>query len=395
MHFLPFAKSNQLRPTLKLSALSVMVAALSGCGEDAKDCNGFWDKTFGREECAVAAIQPVSNNVVGSKNNLPSSAVASDPSKTVAQRVVVSEPKEVVAGKLDYTLSPIYCNTAELLQNQTLVVSYDDSQAQVTNSTVDAGSNSFEQCQLLSDSQATVRIDKNKAFDVDKIKVQLKAEKPLKNNSIRMTKVDFFAIGGRPGHEALLALNTQYPTSGDTVILKAFLYGNGLKATYALVGLDGKDLGKGDLTAGISGDDSAFQAQVSIPTQEFRVVLRATNSDGQMQWTTNVYKPQTSVLSLKFDDAVIKTNGQALVGYVSGKAQNTGDLVLKVHAPDGFSSDWSQKTVKVKAGETINIPYTLTAPNPIGFGQHKVFLQYRYAEGSEVLGMAKILVLVD
>jgi streptogramin lyase len=38
---------------LKLSALSVMVAALSGCGEDAKDCNGFWDKTFGREECGV------------------------------------------------------------------------------------------------------------------------------------------------------------------------------------------------------------------------------------------------------------------------------------------------------------------------------------------------------
>ena len=39
---------------LKLSAMSLVVATLSGCGEDAKDCGGFWDKTFGREECAVA-----------------------------------------------------------------------------------------------------------------------------------------------------------------------------------------------------------------------------------------------------------------------------------------------------------------------------------------------------
>ena len=37
-----------------------MVAALSGCGEDAKDCNGFWDKTFGREECVTQQF-PVQN----------------------------------------------------------------------------------------------------------------------------------------------------------------------------------------------------------------------------------------------------------------------------------------------------------------------------------------------
>ncbi|MBK7299421.1 MAG: hypothetical protein IPI79_02790 [Moraxellaceae bacterium] len=60
MHFLPFTKSSYLKPTLKLSALSVMVAALSGCGENFKDCNGFWDKTFGRDACtAVAGVNQV------------------------------------------------------------------------------------------------------------------------------------------------------------------------------------------------------------------------------------------------------------------------------------------------------------------------------------------------
>lgn len=46
---------------LKFSALSVVIATLSGCGENAKDCGGRWDNIFGREECAVP--QPTSQNV--------------------------------------------------------------------------------------------------------------------------------------------------------------------------------------------------------------------------------------------------------------------------------------------------------------------------------------------
>lgn len=45
---------NRTGRVLKLSTMAVAVAALSGCGEDFKDCGGFWDKTFGRDGCAVA-----------------------------------------------------------------------------------------------------------------------------------------------------------------------------------------------------------------------------------------------------------------------------------------------------------------------------------------------------
>lgn len=65
-----FAQNKPLtKNLLKMSLLSAMVAALSGCGEDAKDCGGFWDKNFGREECAVAKSNPVpvNNNVVAPK----------------------------------------------------------------------------------------------------------------------------------------------------------------------------------------------------------------------------------------------------------------------------------------------------------------------------------------
>ena len=54
---LPSRLKTRPNSLLKLSAMSLVVATLSGCGEYAKDCGGFWDKTFGREECAVATPQ--------------------------------------------------------------------------------------------------------------------------------------------------------------------------------------------------------------------------------------------------------------------------------------------------------------------------------------------------
>lgn len=41
--------------TLKTFILAAAVTALAGCNENAKDCGGFWDKTFGREACTTAA----------------------------------------------------------------------------------------------------------------------------------------------------------------------------------------------------------------------------------------------------------------------------------------------------------------------------------------------------
>lgn len=75
----------------KLTALSVMVAALSGCGEDAKDCGGFWDKTFGREECSATPTPvpqaPLGQNVV--QNNVVLSASA--------QQVVAGQTVQVTS----------------------------------------------------------------------------------------------------------------------------------------------------------------------------------------------------------------------------------------------------------------------------------------------------------
>ena len=44
--------AQHIKHGLRLSTLAAAIA-LAGCGEDFKDCNGFFDKTFGRDGCAV------------------------------------------------------------------------------------------------------------------------------------------------------------------------------------------------------------------------------------------------------------------------------------------------------------------------------------------------------
>ena len=378
--------AQHIKHGLRLSTLAAAIA-LAGCGEDFKDCGGTWDK-LGRSSCAAstATVTP---------NTMPTSPIVTDLNEA-SQRVLISEAKETVAGKLDYGLSPIYCNSEGLLKNQTLTVRYADAQAQVLNPTVMAGSNSFEQCQLLSGDQPTVRIDKTKTLDSTKISIQLNAEQPLDSNPIQLIKVDLYKIGGRAGHEELFPLNTQYPTSGDDVLLKAHLEGSSPKANYELLSATGAILASGVLESGLSGDRTAFEAAIVVPSQPFRVRLKATNSDNKaLTWITNTYQPQTAVLALRFNDGVVKKGGQILLGAVIGTAQSTGDLTVRILAPAGFSSDWTQKTVQVKAGDTVKIPYSLTASNTVEFGRHKVFLQYRYTDGSEVLGVTKILALTN
>ncbi|MCB1657223.1 MAG: fibronectin type III domain-containing protein [Moraxellaceae bacterium] len=64
MHFLPFAKLSYLKPTLKFSVLSVMVAALSGCGGGSKDSDSFFDDVFWWKNDAAGVTQ-VSGQVFG------------------------------------------------------------------------------------------------------------------------------------------------------------------------------------------------------------------------------------------------------------------------------------------------------------------------------------------
>ncbi|HMY00185.1 MAG TPA: hypothetical protein PKC44_10475, partial [Agitococcus sp.] len=80
---------------LKMSLLSAMVAALSGCGEDAKDCGGFFDKTFGREACLKTNVITTSANQT-TKNT----AVSVQLSSTAIQgkKVEVMSMVDVVSG---------------------------------------------------------------------------------------------------------------------------------------------------------------------------------------------------------------------------------------------------------------------------------------------------------
>lgn len=117
MHFLPFTKSSYLKPTLKLSALSVMVAALSGCGEDAKDCGGFWDKTFGRDDCQASQSQvqasgQVFGPIAAATLTVSSPTDANSLNLFVEENKTDSNGKFILANKLK---APIYTDGYYLL----------------------------------------------------------------------------------------------------------------------------------------------------------------------------------------------------------------------------------------------------------------------------------------
>ncbi|MCB1656813.1 MAG: DUF1566 domain-containing protein [Pseudomonadales bacterium] len=50
--------TTSISPLLKTFTVFSLVVGLSGCNENLKDCNGFWDKTFGRDSCTVTPPSP-------------------------------------------------------------------------------------------------------------------------------------------------------------------------------------------------------------------------------------------------------------------------------------------------------------------------------------------------
>jgi hypothetical protein len=53
---------------LKALFLAAGVVALAGCNENAKDCGGFWDKTFGREACVAKPAHTVAQTAALAEN---------------------------------------------------------------------------------------------------------------------------------------------------------------------------------------------------------------------------------------------------------------------------------------------------------------------------------------
>ena len=91
--------------------------------------------------------------------------------------------------------------------------------------------------------------------------------------------------------------------------------------------------------------------------------------------------------------SVVKTANQAMSGIISGTAAESGTLVMRVIPPAGFTSNITDKTLTVTKGDVINIPVTITAPATAQLGMQKVLLQYRNANQSEMLAVAKLFVI--
>jgi hypothetical protein len=356
--------------------------------------------------CAFAAVLLMMSGCGGGNadpdlTQVASGAVTPTESSTASgtiqmvDKLVVLDAQETVPGKMDYKLAPIVCNDQRTRTSQKVSLKYADSSATVLNADTTIGSSHYGQCRLNVRGAMEVRTDKAAGFDVNKISLTVEDTKPLASNPVRMIKVDLYQAGGRPGHAALLPLNTLYPKSGEMVYLRAILAGSNLSASYKVLAPNGDTLqeSKSFAPPAAANPNGGFAADFVVPTVPFQLQIAAQDdAANRLVWTTEVYRPQLDVLRIQLQNAIFTAPGQTRAGTISGAAAKSGSLVVKLHLPAGLQSDWTQRTLAVTAGQAVALPFVLTAPTALLPGKFKVFAQYRYEQDTDVLAKAPVLI---
>jgi hypothetical protein len=313
----------------------------------------------------------------------------------LVEKLIVLDVQEKVPGKLDYKLAPIVCNDQQTKTNQKVTVKYSDPSATVLNAEMQVGASHYGQCRFNTQTPLEVRTDKAAGFDPTKVSIEIEEAKQLGTNPIRMIKVDLYYVGGRAGHEALLALNNAYPKAGQTVNLRAIVDGKQVAASFKVVTPKGETLqdSKDFAIPPTAGSSGVFAAEFVVPSSSFQVQITAKDAaSNQLVWTTEVYEPQASLLKVVFQNAIFTAPNTNRAGVVAGIASRSGNLTVKLHLPAGLRSDWIQKSIAVTNGQTIELPFTLTAPEQLLVGKHRVFAQYKYEQDPDVLVRAPILI---
>jgi hypothetical protein len=313
----------------------------------------------------------------------------------LVEKLIVLDVQEKVPGKLDYKLAPIVCNDQQTKTNQKVTIKYADPAATVLSAETQVGASHYGQCRFNTQTPVEVRTEKAVGFDPAKVSIEIEEARQLATNPIRMVKVDLYYVGGRAGHEALLALNNTYPTAGQTVNLRAIVDGKQVAASFKVITPKGETLldSKDFAIPPTAGSAGVFAAEFVVPTASFQVQITAKDgASNQLVWTTEVYYPQPSLLKVVFQNAIFTAPKTTRNGVVAGTASRSGNLTVQLHLPAGLQSDWVQKSITVTNGQTIELPFTLTAPEQLQVGKHRVFAQYKYEQDPDVLVRAPILI---
>jgi hypothetical protein len=350
------------------------------------------DRTFAFDPRVLAWI--ITTNASGAA--VPTNVTTRVGGINMVEKLVVLDVKENVPGKLDYKLAPIFCNHQQTSASQRVTLKYLDPSATVLNSGTQVGASHYGQCRFITRSPLEIRTNKVSGFDATKVSIEIEEAKQLITNPIRLVKVDLFRLGGQVGHEELLPLNTIYPQAGQTVNLKAIIDGRQVIASYRVLSPDGTVLlaAKDFSALATPENNGVFVSEFIVPPTPFRLeILAKDNQSNDLTWTTELYEPQLTLLKIYFEDAVFTAPSSSRSGVISGTAARSGTLAVKLHLPTDLQSDWTQKTISVTKGQVIDLPFTLTVPNQLQIGKHRVFAQYKYDQDVDVLIMTPILIV--
>ena len=132
----------------------------------------------------------------------------------------------------------------------------------------------------------------------------------------------------------------------------------------------------------------------TVPSEDFYIESLAQDGAGHsLTWRTDTYTPQTKQFEIYLDNAVVTGSGQQLKGIVSGIAQESGEMVVRIFPPQTIEPNWQIQRINVTGGKQFEIPFELKALGPIQQGKGQLFVYLVSPSGKESIIKTPLMVI--
>lgn len=205
-------------------------------------------------------------------------------------------------------------------------------------------------------------------------------------------KIGFYKLGGRPGHQGLLEVNSSNPTLGDAVVLRVRIEGSQPLLKFELLGTSDKIISSGQLEK-VVGIDGIYDKAIIVPTESFRVRIRAIPESGpSTAWTSVQFNPAVGDVKILFPDATFSAD-KPLIGKISiPPLPVSTSYSIKLILPDGFTSSTENWNVVTKSGMGAEIPISINIGKENAFRVRTIFIVWsNNGERKDFLSFATVM----
>jgi len=198
--------------------------------------------------------------------------------------------------------------------------------------------------------------------------------------NLKIGAVRFYRVGGRPGHEGYLPIETSNPPAGEELLLRANIGGNPGKVRYSLMDAADAVLSDGVLQS-LGSDIAIFGSPVLVPAKPFRIRLTVEGgSSVPLTWTSPIYAPTRAQVELVLGNPSFKGAGPLIGNILIPASGNPDAYAVRIVLPDGFTAPTNSWTIVPRANEATLVPISIAAPTDVAGQRFKIVVIWRVGQ---------------